>query len=37
MTLETLFLLFIIYSFLGWLMEELLVKKKKKKLVEELI
>lgn len=34
MTLETLFLLFIIYSFLGWLMEELLVSIKEKKLVD---
>jgi len=34
MNLETLFLLFIIYSFLGWLMEEVLVSIKEKKIVD---
>lgn len=34
MNLEILFLLFIIYSFLGWLMEEILVSIKEKKIVD---
>lgn len=34
MNLETLFLLFIIYSFLGWVMEEILVSVKEKKIVD---
>lgn len=34
MNLETLFLLFIIYSFLGWVMEEILVSIKEKKIVD---